>query len=265
MAYIEKRKGHFRITEAYTNGGKMIISPLIRAFGLVALLLANTVLANENSPTYQAIVQVVEQDFKNQVKRQANARHWGMHSLDFQVRVPASANHLPPCPEPLTVTGSDNKALPVGTLKRSVSCLSTTVDWRINITIKAELGLNLVVTNTGIRRQQTIAAKDLKLEWRTLSREQDFLTQVSEATGKLALRRIRSGQILNPQQLESPPLVEKGNQVIVTASKNGFTATTKGVALEQGTLGQQIDIKNLSSEKEIKAIVTGLNQVETQF
>ncbi|WP_252724447.1 flagellar basal body P-ring formation chaperone FlgA [Vibrio hepatarius] len=243
----------------------MIISPLKSACVLSAFLFSNTVLANENSPTYQAIYQVVEQDFQKQTKHQASTSHWGIHSLDFQVRVPASANHLPLCPEPLTVIGSDNKTLPVGTIKRSVSCLSTTVDWRINITIKAELSLNLVVTSTGIRRQQTITEKDLKLEWRTLSREQDFLTQISQATGKLALRRIRSGQILNPQQLESPPLVEKGNQVIVKASKNGFTATTKGVALEQGSLGQQIDIKNLSSEKEIKAIVTGRNQVETQF
>ena len=88
----------------------------------------------------------------------------------------------------------------------------------------------------------------------------------------LASRRIRSGQILDPRKLESPPLVIKGNQVVITATKDGFTATkdgftasTKGVALEPGTRGEQIDVQNSSSGKVIKAVVTGLNQVQTQF
>ncbi|WP_284190321.1 flagellar basal body P-ring formation chaperone FlgA [Vibrio zhanjiangensis] len=242
----------------------MNISPLLHAVMLIFTPSLNASSTNENAPT-SAIYQAVEQDFQTQVENQAIARKWGKYTLDFQIRVPSSAEHLPPCPNTLTISGADSKTLPVGTLKRSVSCLSTSVDWRINVTIKAELSLKLVVTNTGIRRQQTITANDLRLEWRTLNKDQEFFTQLSQATGKQTLRRIRSSQILDPRQLESPPLVEKGNQVVIKASKNGFAATTQGVALEEGALGQQIEIKNTSSGKEIKAVVTGLNQVETQF
>ena len=265
MTYITKRKCHFRITEGLKSGGNRIFSPLSPIIWLGLSLLSNSAWATEHSPSYQAIYQAIETEFKTQVNNQALARHWGKHTINYQIRIPASAEHLPSCPVPLTVTGSDSKTLPVGTLKRSVSCQSTTSDWRINVTIKSKLGLNVVVTNTGIGRQQTIAANNVKLEWRTLSKEQDFLTHTGQAVGKMTLRRIRSGQVLDARQLKSPPLVEKGNQVIIKASKDGFMATTKGVAQEEGTLGQQIDVKNLSSGKEIKAVVVGLNQVETQF
>ena len=146
-----------------------------------------------------------------------------------------------------------------------MSCQSNSADWRINVTIKSELGLYVVVTKTGIGRKQALTANGLKLEWRTLTKEQDFLTQIEQASGKMTLRRIRSGQVLDSRQLKSPPLVEKGNQVIISAAKDGFMATTKGLAQEEGALGQQIEVKNISSGKVIKAVVVGLNQVETQF
>ncbi|MGR5489264.1 flagella basal body P-ring formation protein FlgA, partial [Vibrio alfacsensis] len=39
----------------------------------------------------------------------------------------------------------------------------------------------------------------------------------------------------------------------------------KGIALETGGAGEQIEVQNSQSKKVIRAVVSGLNQVHTQF
>ncbi|CAM3118433.1 flagellar basal body P-ring formation chaperone FlgA [Vibrio neptunius] len=265
MTYKNTRKGNFRFTEIKKSEGNRITSPLNWGLIVSMMLCSPTVFSNEKGTTKQAILQAVESNFKQQVQIQADQRQWQDYQLDYDIRTPTAAEHLPMCPRPLSISGIDNKTLPVGNLKRSVDCDAPSVTWRINVTIKSALTLPVVVTQAGINRDQAISPMSLKLETRTLSREQDFFTQISQVSGMLASRRIRSGQILDPRKLESPPLVIKGNQVVITATKDGFTASTKGVALEPGTRGEQIDVQNSSSGKVIKAVVTGLNQVQTQF
>lgn len=265
MTYKKERKCNFRITEVLKSQRNRIASSLNWAVFVSTMLSSQVVLSSENIGAKQSIIQAVEADFRQQVQTQADNSHWEDYQLDYDIRVPAAAEHLPMCPKPLNISGIDNKVLPVGNLKRAVSCDVPSAKWRINVAIKSALTLNVVVTKTGINRDQAISPMNLKLEKRTLNREQDFFTQLSQVSGMVASRRIRSGQILDPRKLASTPLVAKGNQVVITASKDGFTASTKGVALEQGTRGEQIDVQNSSSGKVIKAVVTGLNQVQTQF
>lgn len=212
-----------------------------------------------------SIQQAVSNDFEQEVSHQANTNNWQDYKLSYDIRVPSSANHLPLCPEPLVISGRDNQTIPVGNLKRAVICESLDVSWRINIAIKSALNLDVVVANTLIQRDEKLTSKALRIEKRTLTRPQDFFSSINQAVGKQAARRIRSGQLINPNSLSAPNMVEKGNQVMIIASKDGFTASTKGVALEDGMKGEQIAVQNSASGKNIKAIVTGLNQVQTQF
>ena len=57
-------------------------------------------------------------------------------------------------------------------------------------------------------------------------------------------------------------LVKKGSLVDVFASGNGIYLTMKGVALEDGVEGEQVRIRNLSSEKEFHAKVLNANSVK---
>ncbi len=212
-----------------------------------------------------SIQQAVSGDFEQEVSHLADINGWQDYKLSYEIRVPNSANHLPLCPEPLVITGRDHQTIPVGNLRRAVSCESSEVSWRINTAIKAALNIEVVVANALIQRDEELTLPALRLERRTLSRPQDFFSSINKALGKQASRRIRSGQLINPNSLSAPHFVEKGNQVVIIASKDGFTAKTKGIALEDGVIGQQIDIQNSTSGKNIKAVVIGLNKVQTQF
>ncbi|MCF7480420.1 flagellar basal body P-ring formation chaperone FlgA [Vibrio sp. J1-1] len=259
------RKSDFLAAEVNSVNRKPLFSSVLKAGVLSLSLHVASLTAAEQTMSVDSIQQAVSSDFEQEVSHQASINHWQDYKLSYDIWVPSSANHLPLCPEPLVISGRDNQTIPVGNLKRAVICESFDVSWRINISIKSALDLDVVVANTLIQRDEELTSKALRIEKRTLTRPQDFFSSINQAVGKQAARRIRSGQLINPNSLSAPNMVEKGNQVVITASKDGFTATTIGIALEDGMRGQQIDIQNSSSGKSIKAVVTGLNQVKTQF
>ncbi|MGD8234264.1 flagellar basal body P-ring formation chaperone FlgA [Vibrio sp. TRT 1302] len=265
MIYKKERKSNFRFTEVTKWMRNRFTSPYATTLMATLILIAPKVSGAEDLMTEQALKRAVSEQFLHQISLIAEQKQWQNYHLATDIRVPSAVNHLPTCPNALIIEAGDSNILPIGNLKRSVSCQSATVDWRINVTIKSALTLNVVVAKTAINRDESITSSQLALEQRTLNREQDFYTQLDQVNSKIATRRIRSGQIVDGRKLQSPALVEKGNQVVITATKDGFSASTKGVALEQGAYGQQIDVRNSSSGKEIKAVVTGINQVETQF
>lgn len=258
-------KPDFLAAEENFVSRKSLFSSVLKAGVLCLSLHVSLLTAAEQTMSVDSIQQAVSNDFEQEVSHQANTNNWQDYKLSYDIRVPSSANHLPLCPEPLVISGRDNQTIPVGNLKRAVICESLDVSWRINIAIKSALNLDVVVANTLIQRDEKLTSKALRIEKRTLTRPQDFFSSINQAVGKQAARRIRSGQLINPNSLSAPNMVEKGNQVMIIASKDGFTASTKGVALEDGMKGEQIAVQNSASGKNIKAIVTGLNQVQTQF
>jgi flagella basal body P-ring formation protein FlgA len=258
---------NFRLSEVLKPQGEVMSSDMKKLVILLAgwvfgmsVSLANTATMNQD-----LIEQVVTAQLNKELSILANQRHWQQYQAQFTVWVPSSVKHLPLCHSDLLIEGRNHQIIPVGNLKRMVRCDDGQNDWRLNVTVKSELSLPVVVAQSTLNRDEEISAKALKLETRTLSRATDFLTSVSEATGQRPTRRIRSGQVLDGALLIAPPLVQKGNEVIIIASKDGFNASTKGIALERGGRGDQIDVQNLRSKKVIRAVVSGLNQVHTQF
>ena len=265
MIYKNKRKANFRISEARLSKRKAHTSSALLLSVLAISTWSMRSVASEISFSSEALKTIVSEHFEQEIARSARSNNWPDYQADYRVWVPGSANHLPVCKSPLTITARDNRSLPIGHLKRAVSCQDAQTPWRINVTIKSAITLPIVVANSTISRNEAIAPSQLRIEKQTITRQHDFYTQINQVTGLEATRRIRTGQIIDPATLTYSALIEKGNQVVVIAQKQGFSATIKGVALEQGRKGQQIEVKNISSGKVIKAIVTGLNQVHTQF
>ncbi|KXF81063.1 hypothetical protein ATN88_19025 [Enterovibrio coralii] len=202
---------------------------------------------------------------KQEVAEVAQSHNWPDYSLDSTIRVPASVGHLPVCKMPLNTEGRDHQSLPIGNLKRAVSCSDKNSSWRINVAIKSAITLPVVFLNKSLQRGDEITPSALTIKKHTLSKGYPFFTNKEDAIGLRTIRRLRSGNVLNASHLESVPLVMKGNEVLLVASKGDFQASMKGVALEEGKKGEQIDVRNLSSNKVVRAVVTGKNTVKTQF
>ncbi len=258
MSYNKGRKRNFRLTETPQARRKWAL--------LAGILIASVSLPVTAGADQRSVIrQATEQAIKAQLARVAEAQQWPDYQLQLDSWIPASAEHLPACPQPLGIVGRDSQRLPIGQLKRLVSCESDTVNWRLNVSVKAAIKLPVLVAARGLNRGERLNAGDIRSETRTLQRAETFFARPDQVAGMEVQRRIRPGQMLQSDWLGKPALIEKGNQVVIIAAKDGFAATTKGVALEQGRRGEQIEVQNLTSHKVIRAVVTGLNQVHTQF
>ncbi|SNX49035.1 flagellar basal body P-ring biosynthesis protein FlgA [Vibrio thalassae] len=259
MTYIFIRKWNFRFTEARRGMRKWLGS----AFFLLLTLPSQAEIQQKMTP--QDVEMAVQQSVLAEIERTAQRQNWQHYETNLVMFVPESAKHLAKCQAPLIITSRDSQALPVGNLRRSVQCQDGHNDWRINTSAKVTLSLPVAVASQTLNRDTHITAASVQLETRTLSRAVHFVADLSQIIGNQVSRRMRTGQIIDASFVVKPPLVEKGNEVVIIAAKGKFNASTKGIALETGGAGEQIEVQNSQSKKVIRAVVTGLNQVHTQF
>lgn len=85
---------------------------------------------------------------------------------------------------------------------------------------------------------------------------------VKEVQGARIKRRVREGSILNASML---CFVCKGDRVTISAVSGGLSIQVYGVAEQDGTLGDTIQVRNLSSDKMVVATVAGTDQVEIKI
>lgn len=126
---------------------------------------------------------------------------------------------------------------------------------------------NVVVTRKSLRRYGRIEEDDIELKEKDLSRTRsNVITDPDEVLGKRAKRSIAAGTILRPGLIEYPPMVKRGDVVLVVAKSAGLRITALGVVNErEGRRGEKIRVENLDSKKNIYARVLDSKTVEVDF
>lgn len=91
-----------------------------------------------------------------------------------------------------------------------------------------------------------------------------IFTDPAAVIGRRARAHLGEGQAVLVRQLEPDWLVEAGAPLVLTAVAGGLAVSAPAEALEDGVLGDVIRVINLSSRREVKALVTGRNIVTAQ-
>lgn len=91
---------------------------------------------------------------------------------------------------------------------------------------------------------------------------QGYLTSVDQAIGQKLTRPVVTDQVITLVHLEQAEVIRKGDQVVISASSGGLNVRMPGEALSNGGMSEQIRVKNLNSNRVIKARVTAPGQVE---
>ncbi len=113
---------------------------------------------------------------------------------------------------------------------------------------------------------ELISKEDLMLVTEDrLKPDTNVLTSFEEAIGKTSVRPIQAGNVILSRMIEIPPLVTKGDRVLIKAESDEIRITTMGEVLEDGRSGDQVRVININSGKEISAKVTGPGLVEVYF
>lgn len=163
-------------------------------------------------------------------------------------------------PDNLRLSAPHNRQL-INSSTVSVKCLAPH-PWSIYVPVQIQMLKKVVVTDKHISKNQQFTSDDIKIiKVDIMKVRQGYFSRPEEVIGKVAKRRISPNRIINPINLKLAKLISKGDIVSITAITDGIKVTVKGMALQQGRLGEMINVKNLTSKKIIEAKVVSNKDV----
>jgi flagellar basal body P-ring formation protein FlgA len=164
---------------------------------------------------------------------------------------------LPRCDNELSLNNRSNNTF-FGRQTVLVEC--TRPGWRVFVSAEIDGKVMAVTAKRGIVRQAFIQADDIDIVPTPLSEvRRGWLTDIENVVGMRAKRAIRPNTVINLQMLDIPYLVNEGDQVQIITRISGVEIRTRGIALEDGMLQDQIEVRNQQSNIVIKGIVIAPN------
>lgn len=148
----------------------------------------------------------------------------------------------------------------VGAQRLRVRCSSP--NWSMFVRGNIDLFIPVLVSRRTLEKGEVLGKADLIFKQKNISKlRRGYLSSLSQLENREASKRIDAGDVITPSMLQTAHVVKRGNRVTLTASSAGFVITMPGEAMEDGELDQQIRVRNLSSGKIIRGIVSGKAEV----
>lgn len=201
---------------------------------------------------------------------QTQGEHWrqqpGWDALNFQIEnwVAKGAENLPACDQPVTTDLADRPHQFWGQYQYQIRCAAPAWTYKARLTVKATLPV--WTARTSLKRDHVLNAADLSLVPVDLNQvRRGFLTSADTWLDFRLLHRVQAGEVLKASDLKSPLLVQKGQTVTLKVGVDGFQASMSGESQENGTLGEQIKVRNLSSQRIVTGIVSGKQEVTIHY
>ncbi len=175
-----------------------------------------------------------------------------IHPLDH--RLPLKA-----CEEPLEYfikkTGRAGEIHHVGVRCRQPA-------WLTYISVDLQKPAMVALAATHLPKGHLIAPQDITWQKVDLRSQGDSLfTQETPPIGWETHRHVAQGQLIRAKDLGPATLIHKGEAVQIEAKVGQLSVLDKGIALQAGTMGQNIAVLNAQSRKQIYAKVVGKQMV----
>lgn len=171
---------------------------------------------------------------------------------------------MPMCDKELTAS-LESPAKPLGRVTVKVRCEGTS-PWTVFVPAQVRLFRDVVTTSRPLRRAGIVEPGDVILRERDISAiNQGYLTSVEQAIGQRLTRPMVTDQVITLVHLEQAEVIRKGDQVVITARSGTLSVRMPGEALSNGGMSEQIRVKNLNSQRVIKAQVIAPGQVEVSM
>lgn len=135
--------------------------------------------------------------------------------------------------------------------------------WRVYVPVRLTITVPMVTTANALSRGQIITERDVTISMVDLLRfrRQGFSSQ-GMVIGAKTQKNLQLGDVINHNDI---CVVCRNESVLIRAGSNGMNITTKGTALSDGNLGEQIKVKNERSNRIIDAQVIGMGEVAVRF
>ena len=134
--------------------------------------------------------------------------------------------------------------------------------WRMYLGATVEIRGPALVASRPLARGERIRADMLNQQTVAVNASRrGTIAEAQTIIGMEVRRSINRGSLITPDLLAAPDAVERGDHVIITASSGSFTVRSRGKALANAAIGEQVLVENLQSSRTVKGRVTGPGQV----
>lgn len=124
----------------------------------------------------------------------------------------------------------------------------------------------VVVAARALLQKRLIGESDVRMETRSGTQiPPGALTELPDAVGREIIRETAAGEVLTTQMVRLPIAVRRGTPVLVLLDGPGFRITARGMALEEGSVGQMIRVMNQASRKELHGRIEDDGSVRIPF
>ncbi len=131
---------------------------------------------------------------------------------------------------------------------------------------RLEIYADVVVAKNYLPRHQIVEAKDVQVINRNITMlPPDVVTDLKDILGKRTTLSINNQETLRKSMVEVPPLVKKGDRVILLVERDHFRITAQGEVKEDGREGDRIRVINTSSKKEVYGRILDSQTVQVDF
>ena len=170
--------------------------------------------------------------------------------IDKRVNIPACSSSL--------IFSSSPEALSQSNVSVKAECQNS--NWYMFMVVKATETQPVVIISSAVSPGALLTADNLDVVNMNKKRlRSSTFADIGDVVGARIKRRVSAGRPVDPKNL---CYVCKGDRVTISAGTANMTVKTSGVALEDGRMGETIQVKNRRSNKKIYARVASTGQVE---
>jgi len=133
---------------------------------------------------------------------------------------------------------------------------------KIFLRTKVSVFDRIVVAKKRLKRGDLISSAEAGIEERDVAvLNPGIIKDMGIVNGKEAKTFIPNGNPVYDWMIKDRPLVKKTERVKINATSDSIVVGSVGQSLEDGNMGSEIKVKNLSSGKELIGVVTGTGEV----
>ncbi|GAB1258137.1 hypothetical protein NBRC116494_26390 [Aurantivibrio plasticivorans] len=136
------------------------------------------------------------------------------------------------------------------------------VSWTIYVQATVAIEEFIMVAAENLVRGTIIEPRHLtKVSVDTSRLTPGFAIDSDSLVGKEASRNIQRGKPIRYSYIEEPIAIKRGDLIILEAAGSGISVATEAIAMQSGSMGDRIQVKNQSSKQIVSGQIVGTGRV----
>ena len=120
----------------------------------------------------------------------------------------------------------------------------------------------VLVASSNLMRGERLRRSSVKLERKLKNKlPVDVFTQIDGLENQEMARNVKAGEVIRSIDIKAAKLIKKGDKVLFSIMAQGMLVKATVEALEDGKMGDQIELRNINSGITVIGVVTGKNKV----